>query len=310
MADDPFGPLSGPSPNGLGQATEPVPFVPVPADAPPPSFHHYRLGAASGVWVYRDAGGNRIGYVCRFGEGATKEILPLSFCQSPDGNLGWRWKSFPKPRPLFGLHQLATRPQAPVLVVEGEKTACAAQIIFSDHVIVTWPGGAEARHVVDWTPLAGRHVVLWPDADEPGHHAMEALAATLISTAASVRLVRLPGGLPSGWDLADAIPDGIDISALLSGAEEVVAQTQLPPGYRLGELGLFWRDPENPESGERWIAGPFTVAAQTHGSDGGDWGLLLSWVDSRGGTHDEVLPRVALAGDGVEARRLLLDGGL
>jgi len=158
VGDDPFGPLTNPPPQGSGPSDEPVPLVPVPAGAPPPPSHHYLWGPASCLWKYTDRQLGLIGYVARFDTAAGKQILPLSFCRSPDGTLDWRWKSFAKPRPLFGLQYLAMHPQAPVLIVEGEKTACAASMIFRKHVVLTWPGGAEARHVVDWTPLAGRNV--------------------------------------------------------------------------------------------------------------------------------------------------------
>ena len=56
---------------------------------------------------------------------------------------------------------------APVLVVEGEKTAEAAAVRFPDYVVATSPGGSGAA-AKRTGHLSGRDVVIWPDADEPG----------------------------------------------------------------------------------------------------------------------------------------------
>ena len=63
--------------------------------------------------------------------GTGKDVLPYTFCEGPDGKQRWQWKDLPRGRrPLYGLDFLAARPDAPVLVVEGELTADAARILF------------------------------------------------------------------------------------------------------------------------------------------------------------------------------------
>jgi putative DNA primase/helicase len=42
----------------------------------------------------------------------------------------------------------------------------------------------------------------------------------------------------------------------------------------------------------------------------GNWGVLLRWKDPDGRTRDWAMPRSLLAGDGLEVRRVLLNGGL
>ena len=94
-------------------------------------------------------------------------MLPLTYgCLG--GCLGWHWKAPPVPLSLYGLEKLAGRPDAPVVVTEGEKATDAAQQLFLDAVVVTSANGAKASKKTDWSPLSGRTVFIWPDADEQG----------------------------------------------------------------------------------------------------------------------------------------------
>ncbi|MEO7916293.1 MAG: CHC2 zinc finger domain-containing protein, partial [Dokdonella sp.] len=71
---------------------------------------------------YRDAAGRLMGYVLRveFEDGV--KITPcVTWCIGRDGTARWCVRPFQSPRPLCGLDELAARPDAPVLVVEGEK---------------------------------------------------------------------------------------------------------------------------------------------------------------------------------------------
>lgn len=148
---------------------------------------------AESVWRYSDTF-----LVCRF---PGKRIRPLTWV---DG--AWVWKAPGGKRPLLLSHQLADRPDAQVLVVEGEKTWDAAQRLFPQVICCTWSGGCKALQKSDFTPLAGRSVVLWPDNDEPGRRAIEQLAETLHRAGVTaVRIVANPPDATPGWDLADAI---------------------------------------------------------------------------------------------------------
>ena len=148
-----------------------------------------------------------------------KEIRPLTYCEGPNGRREWRFKAFFEPRPLYGLDRLAARPDAPVLVTEGEKAADAAAKLFPDHVAITSPGGSNAAGKADWSPVAGRRVIIWPDHDEPGRRYAGDVARLATGTgAAAVSIVEVPADFPAGWDLADELPAGIDAAALLTAA--------------------------------------------------------------------------------------------
>jgi putative DNA primase/helicase len=124
--------------------------------------------AAERIWDYLDKDGRLLDYVAP----ERKKLLPITYCAGPNSARGWRMKGFPAPRPLHGLQSLAQRPDAPVLLVEGGKTACTAAEVFENYVAVTWCGGAKAIDKADLTPLTGRTVILWPDADAEGEAAV------------------------------------------------------------------------------------------------------------------------------------------
>ncbi len=180
---------------------------PVPASAPEPPRSHSRHGQASGFWRYADRKGNTLAYVARFDlpDGA-KEILPLCYGDSGNGPR-WQWKTLPEPRPLYGLEKLAGRPDATILLVEGEKTADAAQALFPEHIVMTWSGGANAVGKADLSPLHSKKIIAWPDNDEPGFKAALTLARVLDGQA-RLSIVYPSATLPEKWDLADLPPAG------------------------------------------------------------------------------------------------------
>lgn len=211
-------------------------ILPVPEDAPKPS--NRRMVEINGSWVacefvarwpYRDAEGRVLGYDARFRKpDGAKEVVTQTYCRNAEGKADWKWKGFPEPRPLYGLDKLAARAQAPVMLGEGCKTV-DAQHELAGHVYVTvgWPGGAQAIGKVDWTPLHGRRVLLWPDADAGGVAAMQAIAAQLKPHCPEVKILDV-AGQPEGWDAADAFVEGWSWQQLLEWAKPR-AKVYVPP---------------------------------------------------------------------------------
>jgi len=214
-----------------------IPGTP-PPDAPPPE-----LGRASGQWCYTDAAGAPLFWVQRLDllQGGRQRKV---FVQRTWLDGGWHFPSrrdpfrsdWPAPRPLYRLAELERHFWAPVLITEGEKAADAAVALFPDHVVVSWCGGSQAIASVDWSPLAGRAVSLWPDADASGREAMARLSALLLELGCHVAvvlppscteedwdLVDAPGA--SGWDLADATWSAAEAQSYLEGHSRTV---QLP----------------------------------------------------------------------------------
>ena len=205
------------APQPLRQPAKFSVILPVPESAPQPPHCHAQHGQASSMWRYADGQGRTLGYVARFDTPEGKAILPLCFGHYGTGRPQWVWKALPEPRPLYGLPGLQ-RTDNPVLLMEGEKTADAAQTLFPLYAVLTWSGGANAVGKADWSPLAGRAVTIWPDNDEPGFKAAREIAALLKSIAASVHIVLPSASLPEKWDVADPAPEGFDLHEALNAA--------------------------------------------------------------------------------------------
>jgi hypothetical protein len=89
-------------------------------------------------------------------------------------------------KPLYRLHDLASRPADPVIVVEGEWCADALTKI---GVLATTSGAADSAGKTDWQPLVGRSVTIWPDNDDAGRRYADAVRDALLALGCSVRLV-------------------------------------------------------------------------------------------------------------------------
>ena len=162
------------------------------------------------VYPYHRSDGRVVGYVLRV-DIKGKKITPLIlWCENTEtGELTWCHRPFAAPRPLYNLPAFAARPDAQVLVVEGEKTAEAAQRLLPKAVATCWQGGAKAAGKSDWSPVSGRDVLIWPDADPEGETAAQEAASLAQAAGASrVRIVRPPADAEKGWDLADAEAEG------------------------------------------------------------------------------------------------------
>ncbi|NDV61256.1 hypothetical protein G0Q06_02190 [Puniceicoccales bacterium CK1056] len=171
---------------------------------PAPEIRHYKLGAPAFAWEYRNEAGQATGYACRYEDENGKQVLPFSWTGEK-----WEWRAMPEPRPLYNLPRVLNKPQAVVIIAEGEKAADAAQGLFPEGVAATWAGGCKAWHKTDWQPLKGRAVIFWPDNDRPGQTVAADVQEHLLGLGAKfVKVIALPFGLPQGWDAADAVAEG------------------------------------------------------------------------------------------------------
>jgi putative DNA primase/helicase len=253
MNDDPFAPVSRAGARRIATAKPKwISAVPVSADASTPPSEHFKLGKPSATWTYTDANGATLGFMLRFDDPEGKQFRPLTLCRAAaGGKLEWRWESWPPKWPLYGLQRLAERPSAPVVICEGEKAADAATRLLPTVVAVTSPSGSKSAGKADWSPLRGRAVTVWPDADAAGlEYAGQVAKLATAAGALSVAIVSPPPDCKFGWDAADALAEGWDearITGLIGTAKSAV-----PEISNTGKSGAHRNDtPEHDASGGR-----------------------------------------------------------
>ena len=173
-------------------------------------------------YEYLSTDGALLGYAARY----EKPEGGKEFRTWVVGTDGLACKGFPTPRPLYGLQRLASSPNAPVVVVEGEKCADALATTATTYVPISWPNGASNAKKADWEPLRGRSVLLWPDRDDAGRKAMADVAEILLGLECVVKVLQVQGS--DGWDAADAVAEGWGWQQVVTWAKEIVKTLEAP----------------------------------------------------------------------------------
>jgi uncharacterized protein (DUF927 family) len=302
-----------------------------PVDAEPAEVAAARLFGRKpdALWRYGNNEGETAFYVCRYNKGhAGKDFLPLCWFADED----WRSKHWPAPRPLYNLDRIAAQPDEPIVVAEGEKAADAAARIFPEFVATTSCGGANAVAQSDWTPLAGRRVIVWPDNDEAGARYAGEVAAILAALECEVEtidvaaLTAIDGGArapqfdPKGWDAADAIAEWRDLEALRRAAAGLAQPFDPGPAYvsfwpyAMDADGLTIEKEVGRGEVKRtetvWISAPFEVLGECRDPRGSNWGKMLRWRDADGRRHERHVADADLYGDPSTLCAKLADIGL
>lgn len=116
-----------------------------------------------------------------------KEGGGKKFIQASPATGGWVMQTSPKPWPIY--NRTRVRASNRVVVVEGEK--CVHELAKYGIVATTSPAGAGKAGYADWSPLAGKEVILWPDFDEPGIAHMDDVGRILesLTPATSVSVI-------------------------------------------------------------------------------------------------------------------------
>lgn len=309
-----------------------VPVVPVPDGAPQAPDFHYELGAPTATYTYTDADDHLLCYVRRFDlAGQRKEFRPQTYRKSPEGQMGWTWLGLDDHRPLYNLHELVTRPDVPVLIVEGEKAANAAKELFPDRVVVTTMGGAKAPDKTDLTPLRGRSVLIWPDNDEAGKKYVETLTELLRKQdpESDISVMRVPDVeaevvegqpvlkpgfiAPRGWDAADAVTKGWTARHIQLLDQVSFEGVEVDTSYRVDEFevsddGVFYLKFKDGNEQKIRIASRIDVKAQTRDRSSLEWGIVLDVTDPDGHKHEWALPKQLLTTPSIWRAELLRMG--
>ncbi len=205
----------------------------------------------------------------------------------------------------------------PVVIVEGERATLAVTDAGIAAVGTYGANAMPSREAL--LPLAGRHVVLWPDHDDAGRQHMTAIELALVGVAASVLVVRPPDGTPKGWDAADADVDTIrqlvtDASPTgprivrLSQVESIPIEWLWPGWMPLGTVTLFDGNPGEAKSTcvMDLVARITTGRAWPDGTPGGEPGDVL--IITREDDPSRVLrPRLEVAGADLDRVHFLVE---
>lgn len=240
----------------------------------PASLTGYRLAA---LYCYRDATGKTWGWRARY-EGKTgKQIKPLHH-----NGEAWVLKEAPIPRkgkPLYRLPEIVAT-DGPVFIVEGEKCADALAAI---GIAATTSGAAKSAGKADWSLIAGRQCVIWPDADSPGAQYAADVAEILVGQSCEVAVIDVDAlGLEhEGADAADWLQDNPNATA---------ADVFNLPTTQLAGTGVqLLRASDIPEKAVDWVwpgylaGGMLTLLAGNGGTGKTTIGLSLAATVSSGG---------------------------
>lgn len=150
-----------------------------------------------GLYEYRDESDRLLYQVVRYDPKDFRQRRP-----DPSTKSGWSWDLQGVRRVLYRLPDLLKRPEAPVIIVEGEadvETLRRYRLLATTNVGGTGMGWREEYSLM----LMGRRVAIIPDNDDAGRqHAAVVAGNLLLAGVASLRIVHLPGLEPRG-DVTD-----------------------------------------------------------------------------------------------------------
>lgn len=194
----------------------------------------------NGSWTYRDVDGKELFVVVRYEDSSGKVVIPFEVCSG-----GYTAGLSSPPYSLYNLDLIHLGVEEPVFIVEGEK--CAAVITDLGGLATTSQGGSNRASKTDWTPLAGRTVLIWPDLDEPGEKYAAQVLGILkgLSPAPEVHQIETDSlGLPPKGDVVDYLAEHPDVSLrdLLALPQKVIdlakVKVETEPAQKISEYEL------------------------------------------------------------------------
>ncbi len=188
------------------------------------NFYATKNGVIENTWDFKRYIGKNdlrtVFKVVRFrSSDGKKQDLPFSLWKNGDV-IKWRCKrGFEKGKvPLYNEYLLEDRVNDPFGLFEGQKCGAVAHnsVVNDFYIPIAFYGGAGNFSETDWTPLIGRSGFFWPDGDAPGRRAI----LSLRDIECNVKIISTPFGKKSGWDIADALEEGLDVMELINGKKE------------------------------------------------------------------------------------------
>lgn len=254
--------------------TERVTYPP-PADAPMPKMGWLidkdtgePFGEPVAVYTYRTAEGSVNYYEARFIVAGKKE--PRCWSWGRRGAAPEKWEcAFPIGiRTMYGLDQVVAAPESQIILCEGPRKAEAAKTFFAALPCIGYAGGCQSWKKTDWSPVAGRRIIMWPDADDKGRQSFAALAQHLVTIGCQVWILDT-SDKAEGWDAADAIEEGYTPSMIMAWAkaskgEQIVAAVveSEPQPAIADDYEQHIAEAITHPSGEEWTTEPADLFAE------------------------------------------------
>jgi hypothetical protein len=238
-----------------------------------PNPHNIELGAPVESYIYPDHNNKVITVVRRYEPGGIDEKTgkPIKTFRADPG--------MPTPRILYRLPQIIKAEH--VVLTEGERKADALASLGIE--ATTAMGGANTDiNKVDWSPLAGKIVTIWPDKDDVGKGYAERVAPVLSSLGCRVTIVTPPADKRAKWDAYDCIQEGGDPAALIDAASPIEAEkAAAPPDEKNGGATPPGEDPRADAPSSDQSDGP------SEGFEGGQGGGTNGASGGGGGPKEE-----------------------
>ncbi len=202
-----------------------------------------------------------------------------SFIQCHEANGKWTMTAPEGPLPIYNRSRIVNCEQ--VVVVEGEKD------VHTLHgfgiVATTSVGGAGKAKYADWTPLAGKQIILWPDNDTKGAEHMADVKAILekLTPAPTISRISLIGlNMPPKGDVTDLV-EGMDAQTHdeIGDILRMIIEEAKPQGASVDSMKLLedkiagkyksvpWPWPQLSKQGRTLLPGTVTVLCGSPGSN-------------------------------------------
>lgn len=204
------------------------------------------------------------------------------------------------------MHELSTsNPDEIIYEVEGEKCADA---LIAMGLLATTSGGSGSAQSADWSPLAGRTVIVWRDFDKPGLNYAIKATEILLSMQCKVEWINIEVlNLSEGDDCVDWINAAANRTIKDIQRLALIAPIIGYPRFEVHADGVYYCESEE---NVKWLCSRLVLIALTRDSDGINWGRVLELTDADQVTRRWTMPMELLSGNGDELAKELLRLGL
>lgn len=270
--------------------------------------------------VYYDSAGQELYWRIRLKHPNTGEKWIRPMHRTKEGTFRLGEPTFDGKKPLYHLFAVTQHPDEVVWITEGEWCA--------DHLsklglTTSTSGGADSVAATDWSPLAHRNIIIWPDNDVAGlRYALDVTRQLQqincnVKWIDTAKLNLMHKGDCVDWLVHNPAATKIEIESLSLIQSRV--HHQEPPqllvstnkqnanySFVTDNQGVWFSD----EAEKWWICSKLEVKALVRDKASENWGRLLEFHDADGNSHQWAMPMEMLKGSCDELRGELMRLGL